>query len=95
MNYNSAWRLERGDDGIATLTIDRSGGSANTLGRAVLLELEARLAKSPTISVPTIPRSRTSAPPSAAPSMTAAAIEGAEIRMSRPTAIECGSKCST
>ena len=31
----------RDDDGIATLTIDRPGGSANTLASAVLLELEA------------------------------------------------------
>ena len=45
MNDNPAWRLERGDDGIATLTIDRPGGSANTLGKPVLLELEARIAE--------------------------------------------------
>ena len=45
MNESSAWRLERGDDGIAMLTIDRPGGSANTLGKPVLLELEARLAE--------------------------------------------------
>ena len=45
MNDNAAWRLERGDEGIATLTIDRPGGSANTLGQPVLLELEARLAE--------------------------------------------------
>ena len=45
MNDTSAWRLERASDGIATLTIDRPGGSTNTLGQAVLLELEARLAE--------------------------------------------------
>jgi len=44
MNESSAWRLERDTDGIATLTIDRPGGSANTLGQAVLLELEQQLA---------------------------------------------------
>jgi 3-hydroxyacyl-CoA dehydrogenase/enoyl-CoA hydratase/3-hydroxybutyryl-CoA epimerase len=45
MNDTNAWRLERGSDGIATLTLDRPGGSANTLGQPVLLELEARLAE--------------------------------------------------
>ncbi|MDE2221173.1 MAG: enoyl-CoA hydratase/isomerase family protein, partial [Gammaproteobacteria bacterium] len=45
MNDTNAWRLERGSGDIATLTIDRPGGSANTLGQPVLLELEARLAE--------------------------------------------------
>jgi 3-hydroxyacyl-CoA dehydrogenase/enoyl-CoA hydratase/3-hydroxybutyryl-CoA epimerase len=45
MNDTNAWRLERGSDGIATLTLDRPGSSANTLGQPVLLELEARLAE--------------------------------------------------
>ncbi len=45
MNDTSAWRLERDSGGIATLTIDRPGGSANTLGQAVLLELEAKLSE--------------------------------------------------
>jgi 3-hydroxyacyl-CoA dehydrogenase/enoyl-CoA hydratase/3-hydroxybutyryl-CoA epimerase len=45
MNDTPAWHLERGNDGIATLTIDRPGGSANTLAKPVLLELEARLAE--------------------------------------------------
>jgi 3-hydroxyacyl-CoA dehydrogenase / enoyl-CoA hydratase / 3-hydroxybutyryl-CoA epimerase len=44
MNDTNAWRLERGSDGIASLTLDRPGSSANTLGQPVLLELEARLA---------------------------------------------------
>ncbi len=48
-----------------------------------------------TISVPTSPMSSTSAPPSAAPSMTAFAMDGEESRMSRPTAICFGSNCST
>ena len=45
MNDSSAWRLERDSGGIATLTIDRPGGSANTLGQPVLLELEAKLSE--------------------------------------------------
>ena len=44
MNNDSAWQLTRDADGIATLTIDRPGSSANTLGQSVLLELEALLA---------------------------------------------------
>ena len=44
MNDSNAWRLARDNDGIATLTIDRPGGSANTLSQAVLLELEQQLA---------------------------------------------------
>jgi 3-hydroxyacyl-CoA dehydrogenase/enoyl-CoA hydratase/3-hydroxybutyryl-CoA epimerase len=43
MNAPEAWRLERDDGGIATLTFDKPGGSANTLGRAELLALGARL----------------------------------------------------
>jgi 3-hydroxyacyl-CoA dehydrogenase/enoyl-CoA hydratase/3-hydroxybutyryl-CoA epimerase len=43
MNDTNAWRLERGNSGIATLTLDRPGSSANTLGQPVLLELETRL----------------------------------------------------
>src|ERR1700740_3714502 len=43
MNDSTAWRLERDTDGIATLRIDRPGGSANTLGQSVLLELEQQL----------------------------------------------------
>ncbi len=42
------------------------------------------------ISVPIIPTSTTSAPPSRAPRTTASAIEGEESRMSRPTAIRRG-----
>jgi 3-hydroxyacyl-CoA dehydrogenase/enoyl-CoA hydratase/3-hydroxybutyryl-CoA epimerase len=38
-----AWLLERDAQGIATLTLDRPSSSANTLGRAVLEELGARL----------------------------------------------------
>ncbi len=43
MNEGNAWRLERGGDGIATLTIDRPGSSANALSQAILLELETVL----------------------------------------------------
>ena len=46
MSDTSAWRLEaRTADGIACLTIDRPGTSANSLNKAVLLELEAALVK--------------------------------------------------
>jgi 3-hydroxyacyl-CoA dehydrogenase/enoyl-CoA hydratase/3-hydroxybutyryl-CoA epimerase len=44
MSNDGAWQLTRDADGIATLTIDRPGSSANTLSQAVLLELEAHLA---------------------------------------------------
>ena len=44
MSNDSAWQLKREADGIATLTIDRPGSSANTLSQAVLLGLEALLA---------------------------------------------------
>jgi 3-hydroxyacyl-CoA dehydrogenase/enoyl-CoA hydratase/3-hydroxybutyryl-CoA epimerase len=40
MNTASAWKLERDADGIAWLTLDRPGSSANTLGSAVLEELD-------------------------------------------------------
>lgn len=40
----SAWHLERDSQGVAWLTLDVPGGSANTLGRAVMQELDARLA---------------------------------------------------
>jgi 3-hydroxyacyl-CoA dehydrogenase/enoyl-CoA hydratase/3-hydroxybutyryl-CoA epimerase len=43
MSTQSAWTLERDNDGIAWLTIDKPGGSANTLGRSVLLELEVHV----------------------------------------------------
>ena len=43
MTDNKAWHLERDAQGIATLTLDRPGASANTLGRAVLEELGTRL----------------------------------------------------
>lgn len=39
----SAWTLERDADGIAWLTFDLPGSSANTLGRAVMQELDAKL----------------------------------------------------
>jgi 3-hydroxyacyl-CoA dehydrogenase / enoyl-CoA hydratase / 3-hydroxybutyryl-CoA epimerase len=45
MSATNAWSLQRDADGIATLTIDRPGTSANSLSSAVLLELEARLAE--------------------------------------------------
>ncbi len=44
MNSDTAWRLTRDADDIATLTIDRPGSSANTLSQPVLLELEQQLA---------------------------------------------------
>src|SRR5258706_7680007 len=39
MSSSPAWRLDREADGIACLTLDRPGTSANSLSRAVLLEL--------------------------------------------------------
>ena len=39
MSSSNAWQLEREADGIARLTLDRPGTSANSLSRAVLLEL--------------------------------------------------------
>jgi 3-hydroxyacyl-CoA dehydrogenase/enoyl-CoA hydratase/3-hydroxybutyryl-CoA epimerase len=38
------WRLETGPDGVATLTFDLQGGSANTLGSAAMAELNDCLA---------------------------------------------------
>ena len=43
MNTNTAWRLERNDDGIVSLVIDRPASSVNSLSQAILLELEALL----------------------------------------------------
>jgi 3-hydroxyacyl-CoA dehydrogenase/enoyl-CoA hydratase/3-hydroxybutyryl-CoA epimerase len=43
MNSTEAWRLERDAGGIATLTFDKPGGSANTLGRAELVAFGARM----------------------------------------------------
>jgi 3-hydroxyacyl-CoA dehydrogenase/enoyl-CoA hydratase/3-hydroxybutyryl-CoA epimerase len=39
MSSSNAWRLDREADGIACLTLDRPGTSANSLSRAVLIEL--------------------------------------------------------
>src|SRR5260221_9448080 len=39
MSTSTAWRLDREADGIACLTLDRPGTSANSLSRPVLLEL--------------------------------------------------------
>jgi 3-hydroxyacyl-CoA dehydrogenase/enoyl-CoA hydratase/3-hydroxybutyryl-CoA epimerase len=41
----SAWTLDRDAEGIAWLTLDLPDSSANTLGRAVMQELDARLAE--------------------------------------------------
>ncbi|MFZ9709284.1 MAG: 3-hydroxyacyl-CoA dehydrogenase NAD-binding domain-containing protein [Steroidobacteraceae bacterium] len=41
----AAWTLERDTDGIAWLTLDVPGGSANTLGRAVLAEFAEKLSQ--------------------------------------------------
>jgi 3-hydroxyacyl-CoA dehydrogenase/enoyl-CoA hydratase/3-hydroxybutyryl-CoA epimerase len=41
----SAWHLERDPQGVAWLTLDVPGSSANTLGRAVMQELDAWLAE--------------------------------------------------
>ncbi len=43
MNEPAAWQLTRAADGIATLTLDRPGGSANSLSRAVMQELGEQL----------------------------------------------------
>ncbi|MGH8256408.1 MAG: 3-hydroxyacyl-CoA dehydrogenase NAD-binding domain-containing protein, partial [Steroidobacteraceae bacterium] len=43
MNDASAWQLDVGEDGIAWLTLDRPGTSANTLSGPVLRELEQQL----------------------------------------------------
>jgi 3-hydroxyacyl-CoA dehydrogenase/enoyl-CoA hydratase/3-hydroxybutyryl-CoA epimerase len=39
MSTDKAWRLDRETNGIASLTLDRPGTSANSLSRAVLVEL--------------------------------------------------------
>jgi 3-hydroxyacyl-CoA dehydrogenase / enoyl-CoA hydratase / 3-hydroxybutyryl-CoA epimerase len=43
MSELAAWQLTRDADGIATLTLDRPGASANSLSRAVMQELGALL----------------------------------------------------
>lgn len=43
MNSPNAWTLELDAEGIAWLTLDKPDSSANTLGRAVLLELAERI----------------------------------------------------
>ncbi len=43
MSSSNAWRLDREADGIACLTLDRPGTSANSLSRAVLVELGEQL----------------------------------------------------
>jgi 3-hydroxyacyl-CoA dehydrogenase/enoyl-CoA hydratase/3-hydroxybutyryl-CoA epimerase len=39
------WQLDIDGDGVAWLVIDRQGGSANTLGREVMTQLDAKLAE--------------------------------------------------
>ena len=43
MNESAAWQLSRDAEGIATLTLDRPGASANSLSRSVMLELREHL----------------------------------------------------
>lgn len=43
MSEPTAWQLSRDAEGIATLTLDRPGASANSLSRSVMLELRERL----------------------------------------------------
>jgi 3-hydroxyacyl-CoA dehydrogenase/enoyl-CoA hydratase/3-hydroxybutyryl-CoA epimerase len=43
-NQPAHWRLETDADGVAWLTLDQQGASANTLGSAVMRELNDRLA---------------------------------------------------
>ena len=45
MSDANAWSLTTDAEGIASLTLDRPGTSANSLNKAVLLELDATLAK--------------------------------------------------
>jgi 3-hydroxyacyl-CoA dehydrogenase/enoyl-CoA hydratase/3-hydroxybutyryl-CoA epimerase len=45
MNAAHCWTLARDADGIATLTLDKPGTSANVLSKAVLLELDGLLGK--------------------------------------------------
>ena len=42
-NATSSWSLARDADGIAWLSFDRPGSSANVLSRSVLVELDERL----------------------------------------------------
>jgi len=44
-NSQAHWRLETDPDGVAWLTLDQQGASANTLGSAVMRELNERLAE--------------------------------------------------
>jgi 3-hydroxyacyl-CoA dehydrogenase/enoyl-CoA hydratase/3-hydroxybutyryl-CoA epimerase len=44
-NSPAHWRLETDPDGVAWLTLDQQGASANTLGSAVMRELNDRLAQ--------------------------------------------------
>jgi len=44
-NSQAHWRLETDADGVAWLTLDQQGASANTLGSAVMRELNERLAE--------------------------------------------------
>jgi len=44
-NHPAHWRLETDADGVAWLTLDQQGASANTLGSAVMRELNDRLAE--------------------------------------------------
>lgn len=43
MNQPTHWKLETDGDGVAFLTLDKAGSSANTLSSDVLRELDARL----------------------------------------------------
>ena len=43
MSISSHWTLERDADGIALLTLNRTDASANSLSRAVMEELDAKL----------------------------------------------------
>ena len=44
-NSKADWRLEKDVDGVAWLTLDQQGASANTLGSAVMRGLNDRLAE--------------------------------------------------
>ncbi|MBX3693727.1 MAG: enoyl-CoA hydratase/isomerase family protein [Steroidobacteraceae bacterium] len=45
MSAAPSWTLQRDAEGLATLTLDKPGGSANVLSREVLVELDGLLAK--------------------------------------------------
>lgn len=45
MSAAPSWTLQRDAEGLATLTLDKPGGSANVLSREVLVELDDLLAK--------------------------------------------------